>query len=60
MLFGTDEEFYDSIKNSNRKMNIVCRCNDNVWNWNHNAQLILEDWEWVETNSSDVLDVWGF
>lgn len=62
MLFGTDEEFYDSIKNSNRKMNIVCRCNDNVWNWNHNAQLILEDWEWVETKekSSDVIDVWGF
>ena len=55
---GTDEQIEDFSTHS-YKMNAICKCVKNEWNYQVNPQLMLVDYELIKPEQS-IINKWGF
>ncbi len=47
---GTDKEIEQFTTTGYIELNAVCKCNENKWNGNSYPQLIMEDWEIIDSS----------
>lgn len=57
---GTDDEINLFQTKGAVKINCICKCCANEWNWSINPQLQLVDYEIIDQKAPTVSDVWGF
>jgi single-stranded-DNA-specific exonuclease len=57
--FGASDEEIKQLSTDSCKINAVCKCTKNEWNYQIDPQLILIDYE-IVPNKADILTQWGF
>ena len=57
--FGGTEEEIETFQSTSCKLNAICKCVKNEWNYQVDPQLIMIDYE-VVPEKQDVLTQWGF
>lgn len=57
--FGATDEEVEELSTGSHKINAVCKCAKNEWNFQIDPQLIMVDYE-IVPEKQDILTQWGF